>query len=154
VVHVFNQGYRKDEVWIVIANCSEDVFVFEGRTYPSAQLIHLVLFAAGIIVGADDAEWVGIFTAICALAEYCGFDSLGVDSAGHVVVATVRTGRLTIVDPDDGRWRQIDVGDPHVTNICWGGPELRTAYVTLSGLGKLVAMEWERPGSPLHFLNR
>jgi gluconolactonase len=30
---------------------------------------------------------------------------------------------------------------------------LRTAYVTLSSTGKLVAMEWPRPGLPLNYLN-
>jgi gluconolactonase len=31
---------------------------------------------------------------------------------------------------------------------------LKTAYITLSGKGELVAMEWQRPGLPLNFLNR
>ena len=40
------------------------------------------------------------------------------------------------------------------TNICFGGPELRTAYITLSSTGRLVAMQWPRPGLPLHWLNK
>jgi gluconolactonase len=40
------------------------------------------------------------------------------------------------------------------TNICFGGPGLGTAFVTLSSIGQLVAMPWERPGQPLHFLAR
>ena len=32
------------------------------------------------------------------------------------------------------------------TNICFGGPDLRTAYITLSGSGRLVACDWPRPG--------
>ena len=38
------------------------------------------------------------------------------------------------------------MGDPHTTNICFGGPDLRTAYVTLSGVGELVALDWPEPG--------
>jgi gluconolactonase len=38
------------------------------------------------------------------------------------------------------------MGDPVTTNICFGGPDLRTAYVTLSGTGKLVAMDWPDVG--------
>jgi len=38
-----------------------------------------------------------------------------------------------------------------VTNICFGGPDRRTAYVTLAGLGQLAAMPWPTPGLPLHF---
>jgi gluconolactonase len=37
------------------------------------------------------------------------------------------------------------------TNICFGGPDLRTAFVTLSGRGRLVAFEWERPGLKLNW---
>jgi gluconolactonase len=44
--------------------------------------------------------------------------------------------------------------DPMTTNICFGGADLRTAYITLSSTGKLVAVEWPRPGLPLNFLNR
>jgi gluconolactonase len=40
--------------------------------------------------------------------------------------------------------------DPLTTNICFGGPDLKTAYVTLSGSGRLVAFEWERPGLRLN----
>jgi gluconolactonase len=35
------------------------------------------------------------------------------------------------------------------TNICFGGPDRRTAYVTLSGTGRLLAMRWEEPGLAL-----
>jgi gluconolactonase len=44
--------------------------------------------------------------------------------------------------------------DEMTTNICFGGPDLRTAYITLSSVGKLVAMDWPRPGLPLNYLNR
>ena len=32
------------------------------------------------------------------------------------------------------------------TNICFGGPGMRTAYVTLSLTGKLVSLPWDEPG--------
>jgi gluconolactonase len=41
--------------------------------------------------------------------------------------------------------------DPIVTNICFGGADLKTAYITLSGTGRLAAMEWPEPGCPLAF---
>ena len=43
---------------------------------------------------------------------------------------------------------------PLVTNICFGGADLRTAYITLSGTGKLVKMDWPTAGLPLNFLNK
>jgi gluconolactonase len=36
--------------------------------------------------------------------------------------------------------------DALTTNVCFGGPELRTAFVTLSSTGRLVAIDWPRPG--------
>ncbi len=36
--------------------------------------------------------------------------------------------------------------DPMVTNIAFGGPDLTTAFVTLSGSGRLVAVDWDTPG--------
>ena len=44
--------------------------------------------------------------------------------------------------------------DMYTTNICFGGPDLRTAFITLSATGRLVSMEWPRPGLALHYLNR
>jgi gluconolactonase len=35
-----------------------------------------------------------------------------------------------------------------------GGPELKTAYITLGTTGRLVAMDWPRPGLALNFLNK
>ena len=39
------------------------------------------------------------------------------------------------------------------TNICFGGDDLRTAYITLSSTGRLVKAQWDAPGLPLNFLN-
>ncbi|HEX4893304.1 MAG TPA: SMP-30/gluconolactonase/LRE family protein [Hyphomicrobiaceae bacterium] len=81
------------------------------------------------------------------------FDSLAVDSAGHVCVATLFNPGITAITPD-GRNRHIAIpGDPYCTNICFGGPDLKTAFVTLSMSGRLVAMDWERPGAKLNYLN-
>ena len=45
----------------------------------------------------------------------------------------------------------VETGDILTTNICWGGDGLRTAYMTLSGSGKLVATEWPRAGLELAY---
>ncbi|MFA5120724.1 SMP-30/gluconolactonase/LRE family protein [Zavarzinia sp.] len=78
------------------------------------------------------------------------FDSLGVDGDGHVCVATLVNGGITTVAPDGGQVTHIPFPDPLTTNICFGGDDLRTAYVTLSGTGRLVALEWPRPGLRLN----
>jgi gluconolactonase len=45
----------------------------------------------------------------------------------------------------------VKMPDLYPTNICFGGPGLRTAYVTLSLTGRLVAMDWPEAGLPLAF---
>jgi gluconolactonase len=77
------------------------------------------------------------------------FDSLAVDGEGHVCVATIRDGGITDVAPD-GSWTHVPTGDRLTTNICFGGPDLRTAYITCSASGTLVRCQWPRPGLRLH----
>ena len=84
---------------------------------------------------------------------YLLYDSLAVDGAGRVCVATLVQGGVTVIDPaaDTAELRPFD--DILTTNICFGGEDLRTAYVTLSTTGRLVATTWDVPGAPLHHLN-
>jgi gluconolactonase len=89
---------------------------------------------------------------LCGLPGMQLFDSLGVDSDGNVVVATLVTGALTVVSPTDGAvLDQVILGDPLVTNVCFGGDDLRTAYATLSATGRLVKFPWPRPGLKLNY---
>ena len=50
--------------------------------------------------------------------------------------------------PDDTT-EFVSFPDPLVTNLCFGGPDLTTAYVTLSSRGALARVPWPRPGLPL-----
>jgi gluconolactonase len=77
-------------------------------------------------------------------------DSLAVDGEGWVCVGTLVNGGITAISPDGERVEHVPLPDPLVTNICFGGPDLRTAYATLSGTGALVSFEWPRPGLRLH----
>ena len=78
------------------------------------------------------------------------FDSLAVDSAGNVVVAAISDG-LCVVAPDGSQHSYLPMPDPMTTNVCFGGDDLRTAFVTLSGSGRIVAIEWPRPGLALAY---
>lgn len=73
------------------------------------------------------------------------FDSLAVNSLGRIHVATI-PGRISIIDPAGAVLDSIEVDDPVPTNIAFGGPNLRTAYVTLSSTGRLVAFDCDVPG--------
>ena len=64
-------------------------------------------------------------------------------------------GGITVFAPDGAATEHVPMPDPYyTTNICFGGPELKTAYITLSWHGTLIAVDWPRPGLPLNFLNR
>ena len=78
------------------------------------------------------------------------FDSLAVDGDGYVVVAAISEG-LCVVAPDGSSHSYVAMPDPITTNVCFGGDDLRTAYVTLSGGGRLAELEWPRPGLALAF---
>lgn len=77
-------------------------------------------------------------------------DSLAVDGDGWVCVGTLINGGITAISPDGDEIVHTALPDPLVTNICFGGADRRTAYVTLSGTGTLVSLEWPRAGLRLH----
>jgi gluconolactonase len=88
---------------------------------------------------------------VAGLAGLNLLDSLAVDSAGNICIGTLFNGGITVISPDGSEVTHIPLPDRYVTNICFGGADLRTAYVTLSSSGRLVSLEWPRPGLPLNF---
>lgn len=85
---------------------------------------------------------------------YFLFDSLAVDSAGRVCIATIIDGGITVLSPGGGDPSFVPMPDRLTTNICFGGEDLATAYITLSSTGQLVSMPWPTGGLPLNFLNK
>lgn len=90
---------------------------------------------------------------LCGMPGPALFDSLAVDGEGNVCVGTLGLGigGITVVPPDGGAHESVVLSDPLVTNICFGGDDLRTAYVTLSATGQLGAFAWPRPGLALRY---
>lgn len=84
-------------------------------------------------------------------ANFQRFDSLAVDAAGNICVATVVHGGITVVSPDGASMRHVPMPERWVTNICFGGDDMRTAYVTLSSTGRLVSCRWPTPGLRLNY---
>jgi gluconolactonase len=85
--------------------------------------------------------------------DYKRFDSLAVEASGNICVATLMTGGISVISPSGELVEFVGLPDLMTTNICFGGPDLHTAYATLSLSGRLVALPWPRPGLPLNFLN-
>ncbi|MDP3251330.1 MAG: SMP-30/gluconolactonase/LRE family protein [Hydrogenophaga sp.] len=78
-------------------------------------------------------------------------DSMAVCADGTICCATLIRGGITVVSPDGHAVRHVPMPDGHTTNICFGGPDLKTAYITLAHRGELVATAWDRPGLKLNF---
>jgi gluconolactonase len=78
-------------------------------------------------------------------------DSLAVDAEGYVCIGTLGKGGILVMAPDGSSSRHIELPDVMVTNLCFGGPDLRTAYITLSQSGRLIAMDWPSPGLQLNY---
>ena len=87
---------------------------------------------------------------VCGLPGYQRFDSLAVEANGNICVATFVTGYITVISPAGKIVREVKVPDVFPTNICFGGKDLRTAYITLSGGGQLAAMSWPEAGLSLN----
>jgi gluconolactonase len=77
-------------------------------------------------------------------------DSLKVEAGGVVCVATLLNGGITTFTPD-GTVEHFDIPDPFVSNICFGGADMRDAWITASGTGRLYKTRWPRPGLALNF---
>ncbi|WP_374473064.1 SMP-30/gluconolactonase/LRE family protein [Phenylobacterium sp.] len=87
---------------------------------------------------------------ICNLPGYQLLDSLAVEAGGKVCVATIINGGITAFDPN-GSTEHFAFPDLICTNICFGGPDMQTAWITASATGKLFRARWPRPGLKLAF---
>jgi gluconolactonase len=77
------------------------------------------------------------------------FDSLAVEASGRVCVATLVNGGITAIEPSSGACEHTPFPDPLTTNICFGGEDMRDAWVTCSSTGRLFQCRWPRPGLTL-----
>lgn len=88
------------------------------------------------------------------LAQLKGFrryDSLAVEANGNICCASLTPGNISVISPDGEEVETVQTPDAFTTNIAFGGPDMKTAYITLSGSGQLIAMDWPRPGLKPNF---
>ena len=88
---------------------------------------------------------------VATLPGYQLVDSLAVEAGGKICVATIINGGITAFEPESGAIEHFPFPDLIVTNICFGGDDMRTAWITASGTGKLYRVRWPRPGLRLNF---
>jgi gluconolactonase len=83
-------------------------------------------------------------------ATYALLDSLAIDAEGNVNQANILSG-ISVVTPTGDLLEHVPIDDPFTTNICFAGPDHRTAFITGAGRGTLFESPWPRPGLPLNF---
>lgn len=77
-------------------------------------------------------------------------DSLKVEAEGKICVGTIINGGITIFDPD-GSTAHVAFPELAITNLCFGGPDMRDVWVTGSTAGRLYKGRWPRPGLKLAY---
>ena len=82
---------------------------------------------------------------------YQRFDSMALEAGGNICVATLVTGGISVFSPAGEKLEYWHGPEPYCTNICFGGPDMKTAWITTSGYGRLIRAEWPRAGLPLNF---
>jgi gluconolactonase len=129
----------------------------DGRTLYFAESVTGRLYRRAI-TGPGRVEPASRFdadTLMCGLPGLHLLDSLAVDAEGNVCIGTLVSGRITVVAPDGSAVGQYRLPPPFQdtmpTNLCFGGDDLRTAYITLSESGRLVSCPWPVPGLRLAF---
>jgi sugar lactone lactonase YvrE len=68
------------------------------------------------------------------------------DVDGNLYITRSAMGRVAVVSPQGKVLREVDVLGKRPTNLCFGGPDGRTCYVTEAEKGRLVKFRTDRPG--------
>lgn len=79
------------------------------------------------------------------------YDSMAVEENGNICVAALARGGITVISPGGQEVEHLPMPDPAPTNIAFGGPDMRTAFITLAATGQLVAVQWPRAGLRLNY---
>ncbi len=88
-------------------------------------------------------------TLVYGAPGYRRYDSLALEADGNICVATLVDGGISVISPAGELIEFHEAPEGYCTNICFGGPDMRTAFITLSGYGQLFAAQWPRPGQRL-----
>lgn len=125
----------------------------DGKTLYAA-MSHDRLLVAYDIVAPGQLDLSGMIPGR-VVASYPGrqlLDSLAVMADGQVCVATVfEKPGISTVDPISGETSFFPCPDLLTTNICFGGVDMRDAWITLSATGKLLRTRWDSPGLKLAY---
>lgn len=75
-----------------------------------------------------------------------GFDGMRCDVEGNLYITRHGKGTVLKLSPKGEVLREIDILGLHPTNLCFGGPDGRTVYVTEVQHGRIVKFRVDAPG--------
>lgn len=75
-----------------------------------------------------------------------GFDGMRCDVGGNLYITRHGKGTVAVVSPEGKLLREIDVLGKMPSNLCFGGPDGKTVYVTEVEHCRLVEFRVDRPG--------
>lgn len=75
-----------------------------------------------------------------------GFDGMRVDVDGNLYITRYGKGTVVKMAPDGTILQEVDVLGKQPSNLCFGGPDGRTVYVTEVEHTRLVSFRVDRPG--------
>lgn len=87
---------------------------------------------------------------IATLPRYQLLDSLKVEADGRICVGTLIEGGITVFSPG-GSTEHVALPELAVTNLAFGGADMRDIWITASASGRLYKGRWPRPGLALAF---
>jgi len=79
-----------------------------------------------------------------------GPDGMAFDVAGNLYVAHYGGGDVVILNPKGDLIERVPVSGGHPTNVAFGGPDRKTAYVTEVATGSIYRFDADHPGLPLY----
>jgi gluconolactonase len=114
-----------------------------------------LVYSGGCTVQAVFRQELDLSCLVIGLPGSEEIDSLAIDAEGNICIGTLVNGGITVVSPDGHDLSKFSppasFADQAITNICFGGNDLRTAYITLSETGRIISCRWPVPGLPLNF---
>ncbi len=117
--------------------------LYAAETY-TCRLMQFNVIAPGTVDGTAGPGGPGI--PLYRPAGYKFFDSLAMEANGSICVATIGECGISVISPAGEIVEFVATDDIFTTNIAFGGADMRDAWITLSGTGRLVKRRWPRPG--------
>ncbi len=75
-----------------------------------------------------------------------GMDGMRCDVDGNLYITRPGKGTVVKMAPDGSVIREIEISGNRPSNLCFGGPDGRTVYVTEVDRGRLIRFRADRPG--------